>query len=291
MCIMAKTKDQVNRYLTHCRFPDSDWVRILAYCKRNGLGYAHKAAHPKSESTFDEFVKWLHAGYGSGDVVRYGHTVGILSTCTPDFSEFCAYLSHDGSLVTARLRISTDRIAEACGDERKRMYGKLRLAGLGFNKRLGVICERKPPPVHTRISYGYGGTSGYGVIGRLDGDVAHFIFGVEDGELKRDFDVPLLELETGDIDRSGLEAVTGALNGASLKWNHSTHQLERLQPRVRSGETYWYVTDKFFISNATENGSPTSDARYANGNYFVNHFEAVEFLRAVQRLRREMAEK
>lgn len=288
---MAKTKEQVNRYLTHCKFPDSDWNKILVFCKRNGFGNAHKAAHPKSESTYDDFIEWLHTGYGSGDVVKYGHTIGILSTCTPDYSELCAYLSNDGSLVIASLRISTDRIFKACENDWNDIYGKLRLSGFDFNKRLSVICEKKLPPIHTRISYSYGPISGYGIIDKLDGDVVHFVFGVENGELRTDFNVPLLKLETGDIDKDGVAAITNSLNEASLKWNYSTHQLEKLQPRVRDGETYWYITDKFFVSNATDNKSPTSDARYENGNYFVNHFEAVEFLRAIQKLRKEFEEK
>ena len=289
--IMAKTKDQVNRYLTHCKFSDSDWNKILVYCKKNGLGYAHKAAHPKSESTYEDFVEWIRTGYGCGDVVRYGHTIGILSTCTPDYSEFCAYLSHNGDVVVAKLQISTDKIFKACENDRRDIYCKLRLSGLDFNERLGVICERRLPPIHTRISYNYGDVSGYGIIDRLEGGSVHFVFGIEDGEIRTDFCIPLVELGTKDIDKNGLSVMTNTLNRASLKWNHATHQLEKLQPRVRVGETYWYITDKFFVSNATENRSPTCEARYENGNYFVNHFEAVEFLRAIQKLRKELAEK
>lgn len=288
---MAKTKEQVNRYLTHCKFPKDDWSKILQYCRKNGLGYAHKAAHPKSESTFDAFIEWFRNGYGSGDVVRYGHTTGILSTCTPDYSELCAYISYDGQLIVSQLQISTDRIIKPHDNDRRNIYGKLRLSGLDFNERLCMICPKKLPALNTRISYHYNDVSGYGVIDRIDGDVVHFLFGVENNALQFDFDVPIGELSASIIDKDGLSVVTNVLNDSLLRWNPATHLLEKLNPRVKIGETYWYITDKFFVSSAIDNKAPTSDARYEHGNYFINHSEAMEFLSMILKIRKQMAEK
>lgn len=289
--IMGKTKEQVNKYLTHCKFPDDDWKRILLYCRKNGLGYAHKAAHPKSESTFDQFVEWFRTGYGSGDVIRYGHTIGILSTCTPNYSELCAYFSYDGQLIIAELPISTDRIIKSAENDARKIYGQLRMAGLDFDKQLGRICKKKLPPLNTRISYQHNGITGYGVIDMLDNNVVHFLFGIENNKIKQDFEVPLVDLATSIIDKNGLAVISSVLNDALLRWNPASNQLEKLHPRAKIGETYWYITDKFSVSSAIENKAPTSDVRYEHGNYFTNHSEAAKFLTSIQQLRKQMTEK
>ena len=282
---MSKTKEQVNRYLTHCKFPDDDWSKILLYCRKSGFGYAHKSIRPKSESTYDQFIHWLDYGYGSGDVVRYGHTVSILSTCTPGYSAFCAYYPFDGELLVSDLQISTDKIIAPSEGDARDFYTKLKLSGLDFDKRLSLICERKLPAVNTRITYHYGGITGYGVIEKYSNDAAHFLFGIENGVLKRDFDIPVYELSAETIDRNGVVVISDTLSNSLLRWNYSTRQLEDLNPRVKSGETYWYITDKFTVSSAIENRTPTSNTRYERGNYFIDHVQALEFLLAIQELR------
>lgn len=284
---MSKTKEQVNRYLTHCRFPADDWNKILLYCRQNNLGYAHKSAHPKSDSTFDQFIEWIKNGFGSGDVVRYGHTIGILSTCTPEYSLLCAYYSYDNKLLVSDLQISTDRIIEATDTDKKRIYGELRMSGLDFDERLARICEKKLPPVLTRIAYRHNDILGYGIIRCYKNNVAHFVFGIENGEVKRDFEIPIFEFSSNAIDKDGIAIITNTLNDSLLRWNTSTCQLEHLHPRARFGETYWYITDKFSVSNAIENNAPTSNVRYERGNYFLNHAEATEFLMTIQQLRKK----
>ena len=286
--IMSKTKEQVNRYLTHCRFPEDDWAKILLYCRKNDLGYAHKSAHPKSESTYEQFIQWFRTGYGSGDVVRYGHTIGILSSYTPDYSAFCVYISYDGELVVSDLQISTDRIMAPAENDAKKIYSQLKLQGLDFDARLARICEKKLPAPHIRIAYQHGGITGYGIIERYDSDVAHFIFGVENGELLQHFDIPLHELATSTIDKHGIAVITNILDDALLRWNPEAYQLEKMRPRVKVGETYWYITDKFSVSSAIENKAPTNDVRYERGNYFINHSDAVDFLVAIQKVRKDM---
>jgi len=284
---MSKTKEQVNRYLTHCRFPEDDWEKILLYCRKNDLGYAHKAAHPKSKSTYGQFLQWLRTGYGSGDVVRYGHTIGILSSCTPEYSAFCVYLSYDGELVVSDLQISTDRIMAPMENDAKKLYSLLRLSGFDFDVRLARVYEKKLPEPYSRVAYQHNGITGYGIIERYVDGVAHFIFGVEDGKLLQHFDVPLHELFVSIIDRNGIAVITNTLNDSLLRWNQATQQLEEMQPRVRVGETYWYITDKFSVSGAIENKARTNDVRYERGNYFVNHSEAVDFLQEILRMRKK----
>ena len=285
--IMGKTKEQVNRYLTHCRFPEDDWAKILLYCRKNDLGYAHKATHPKSDSTYGQFIQWLRTGYGSGDVVRYGHTIGILSSCTPEYSAFCAYLSYDGQLIVSDLQVSTDRIIAPAKDDARKIYGLLKMSGLDFDTRLARVYEKKLPQPYSRVSYRYGGVCGYGVIDRYDGDVVHFIFGVENSRLLLDFDVPIYELGTEPIDKNGIRIITETLNDNLLRWNHFSNCLESLSPRVRVGETYWYITDKFTVSGAIENRARTNDVRYERGNYFINHSEAVDFLQEILQMRKK----
>lgn len=284
---MGKTKEQVNRYLIHCEFPDDDWQKVLVFCRKNGLGYAHKSSRPKSASSFNQFIDWLRSGYGSGDVVRYGHTIGILSVCTPDYTVLCAHFSYDGKLLVTDLQVSTDKIIAGTDTDRKRIYGALKLSGLDFDDRLARVYQKKLPAVFSRIAYRYGDISGYGVIGRYDGDVAHFVFGIENGVVRRDFEIPIYDLATDAIDKVGILAINDALNAALLRWNHQACKLEDLQPRVRVGDTYWYITDKFSVSSAIENRAPTNEVRYERGNYFLNHSEAVEFLSAIMKMRKK----
>ena len=284
---MSKTKEQVNRYLTHCKFPDNDWSKILLFCRKNDLGYAHKSPHPRSESTYEEFIRWFRYGYGSGDVVRYGHTIGILSTCTPEYSAFCAYYSYDGELVISDLQISTDRIIACTDNDAKRIYGQLKTNGYDFDARLSRICEKKLPAPYTRVSYQHGGISGYGVIESYGNETVHFVFGIENGELLQDFDLPLHELSIDNIDKKGISVITNTLNDSLLRWNTDTYQLERMRPRVKFGGSYWYITDKFTVSKAIENKAHTNDVRYEHGNYFINQSEAVEFLQEIIKMRKK----
>jgi hypothetical protein len=187
----------------------------------------------------------------------------------------------------ADLQISTDRIMEATDVDRKRIYGDLRMSGLDFNERLAVICKKKLPPVLTRISYRHDNILGYGVIKCYQNNIAHFLFGIENGEVKRDFEIPLFELTINTIDKDGIAKIISALNESLLRWNTSTCQLEHLHPRAKFGETYWYVTDKFSVSNAIENKAPTSNIRYERGNYFLNHAEAADFLLTILQMRKK----
>lgn len=284
---MGKTKEQVNRYLTHCKFPDEDWKRILSYCRENGYGNAHKAAHPKSESTFNQFINWLENGFGAGDVVRYGHTVGLLSTCTPDYTVICARFSRNNDLIIADVQVSADKLMPPVDNDTEIMYAGLKRRGYCFDKRLCVIYENLLPAPYSRVCYRINGVDGYGVVSGYDGSLVRFVFGVRCGILRRDFAEEMCNVDLDDITREGIKEMDAVLADNCLYWDHNTRSLEFLQKRVRAGESYWYITDKFTVSSAKENHTPTNEARYKRGNYFIRHSDALDFLIRIQQMRKE----
>ena len=284
---MSKTKYQVNRYITHCRFPDDDWQKVLTYCRSNKLGYAHKAAHPRSGSSYSQFLEWIESGYGAGDVVRYGHTIGILSTCTPEYSELCAYYTADRKLLISNLQISNDRIMPSTNDDAKMIYGDLRMLGMDFDERLSIIHERLLPKPYMRISYSYNNVHGYGVISEYEGNYAHFLFGIEGKKVRLDFNIPVYELTAKPVDKNDVVVMNDMLAVANLRWNVSLNQLETIGARAVLGAAYWYITDKFTIGSAIENGTPTCNVRHENGNYFIDFKEASDFLQSIHNMRKK----
>lgn len=120
-----KTLDQIIRYTSQCRFPDDDWQKVLAYCReRFKGGKIHKALSPISESSYDQFVNWLDSGFGSGDLVSYGKTMGVIGDCTPEITTLIAYCDYEGNLIAKKMNVQDALRLKRLDDERSRELKK-----------------------------------------------------------------------------------------------------------------------------------------------------------------------
>ena len=101
-----KTLNQIYRYTADCHFSDEDWQRVLEYCrKRFKGGKIHKALYPKADSTYRQFRKWIETGFGAGDMVSYGNTMGIVSSSTPASIVLAAYCDYEGNLIVNDMEV------------------------------------------------------------------------------------------------------------------------------------------------------------------------------------------
>lgn len=280
-----KTLDQIYRYTSDCRFPDDDWQMILAYCReRFKGGKIHKALYPIGQSTYDQFLDWIDNGFGSGDMVGYGKTMGIVKNCVPERIELAAYCDYEGNLIVKDMVVmEPQRIypleRERCVEFRKLMTNK----GIDFSVRLGKTCELYIPKENYYVTLGddSGGKSDVGMYLESDGCSHHFMAFLSKGELKMDCWVkaectPLRQASDKDIQR-----LHHATAKAGWSFNERTKKFVKLAQKKRNNH-YWYLNDRFEIVSDVDNGTKKHSERYDAGNYFSDQTEALMFMKAVK---------
>lgn len=283
-----KSLNQIIRYTSHCRFPDEDWQMVLAYCReRFKGGKIHKAIKPISFSTYSQFLDWIDNGLGSGDMVSYGHTPGIIVSSTPDKTLLTAYLDYDGNLMTQQMDVLHPERLKPLEDEGSRQLRKLLIDnGLEYStKSHGLIslCTLKEN-FYVIIGDSDSGIADVGMYLESDGYKHKFAALVRDGELMMDCWIdtdytPLRRAEEQDIQR-----FHKAISKAGYAYNARVKQFVK-QPNVGSDNVYYYLNDRFEIATEKDNGGDIHASRFAVGNYFLDFGEALMFMKEIRKMR------
>lgn len=283
-----KTLNQIIRYTSHCRFPDEDWQKVLSYCReRFKGGKIHKALRPISDSTFCQFLDWIDNGLGSGDMVRYGNTSGIIVSSTPDKTLLTAYCDYEGNLMTLQMEVLEPERLTPLDEEQSRQLRKLLIDnGLEYSTKVHSLTSLYIPKENSYVVIGDNdyGTADVGMYLESDGYRHHFAALIHDGTLKMDCWIdtdytPLRRAEEPDIQR-----FHKAISKAGYTYNARVKQFVK-QPNVGSDNVYYYLNDRFEIVMDKDNGGDIHAARFAVGNYFLDFGEALMFMKEVRKIR------
>lgn len=285
-----KSLNQIKRYTSHCRFPDEDWQKVLAFCReRFRGGKIHKCQKPISDSTYEKFLEWIDDGFGSGDMISYGNTSGIIVSSTPQTTIITAYRDFDDNLMRGEMVIRDEkRLKRLDEEESRKLRKRLIKNGLEYSLQshgLVPLCTLKEN-LYVVIGNDEYGTADVGLYLESDGCKHKFAGLVKDGELMLDcwIDTDYTPLRKASDD--AIHRFHRAVSKAGLTYNARYKKFVE-QPRVGTNNCYYYLSDRFDIVTERDNGKSVHAQRFAAGNYFLNQAEALEFAVLVRKLREE----
>lgn len=286
-----KTLDQVFRYTRECKFTEDDWQQVLSYCRSHYKGGAiHIAKRAKIQSTYQQFLDWVENGYGAGDIVGYGNTMGVVQSATPAGMTLAAYCDFEGNLINQPMKVLHPERIKPLNEDQKTLFKKMMYEnGLEFYVRSAMIDGVYTPKKNYYVLYNDGQSTSPKVAMYLEtvDNKYHFAALLDGKQIKIDCwadtnYTPLKQASVVDIRR--------LMMAASKKgWRYN----ERLQCFVRAdkrgrGNMYWYLTDRFEIAKDIDDGTQKHKDRYDAGNYFIDYTAAILFMQEVQKIRRKI---
>lgn len=288
--INMKTINQIKRYTQDCRFSEQDWQQVLDYCGEHfKRGLIHVAKYPKSQSTYQQFLDWMDHGLGSGDVVQYGKTKGIVKTSTPDVTILAAYLDFNGNLIVNDMEVMTPSRLISLDKEEHDKFKKL-LFDNGYEYSLNTHTV---DPIDIPKKYAYAkytnkekGIDGFGIFLEADDDKYYFegFYDKDKKELKLPYEV---EKDSTPLRLATLEEVNifhEALVKRGKIFDHYQNKIVDGQGRTKGGR-YYYLTETFQIAQDIDSGKKIHTERYKAGNYMTDYVTALNFMSQVIKLR------
>lgn len=278
-----KTLNQIIRYTLQCEFSQDDWVNVLQHSRSiYPTIKLHRAIKPIYKSTFFDWLAWMDNGFGSGDIVCYGKTMGVVSQSVPGHTILSAYCDYEGNLIVKDMEVQAERLSLA-DDSKRQTFNKLLLdKGLEFSVKMG-----KPVPLYTPQKYSYvtffDGT-GVGMYLRSDDYRHYFVAAVYDNKLHMDcsIDRHCTVLQLAENKQINLLHKTTAAHGWTF--NGRACQFTRT-PAKGTQNAYWYISDRWVIVADKDNGSEKHKERFEAGNYFLDFAEATTFVKEMKAMR------
>lgn len=286
---MAKSKQQIKKFVSQCKFQTSDWVLVRSECiKLCGKGYVKKAQNPKSEATYEEFQQWLNGELSVGTVVKYGNTVGVLGIVTPERTGLSAYYIRDKKkILIHQLLINPEQAKVAPLDVANKFFNDLLQAGFVLDEESLNLVEAYTPKVGTYVKVISGDQCGVGVVSKITTDLITFLaFVCDKKSVIRDYSIKLQP----NIHFKALKTEEVKSFDSILKENgmiYKNNSLLKVIEKVKLGETYYYITDAFKVKTGVEMKTRLCDNRYRIGNYFSTFEEAVKYCQKIQTLFQE----
>lgn len=288
-----KTREQILRYISQCEFQIDDWLKVLDYCRqRFGGGKAHKALRPlpNSLSTYQEFLDWIDNGVGVGDVVRYGHTIGIVGACTPSHMRLAAYLSFDGEFIENEIIVFGGKVYKANDTEIALMKQKLMANSLEFSVSLSRFVKTYQPKDGEIVRVTSGTFHTTAIFHLNDGQFNSFYVYVENNEIIKDKKIGTGDAAMSISTKTDTQRLLVALAKNKLEWFPRLRMLRSVElSRAVKGGRYWYLSDRFSICSDIDKYTKAHDERHKHGNYFVSYQTAILFMQKVKELRKEIA--
>lgn len=284
-----KTVDQIIRYIYQCEFSDEDWQRVSAYCREQfKMGRVRKSMSPISKSTYDQFLDWIDSGFGSGDLVSYGKTMGVISDYTPEEAALSAYCDFEGNLIIKRLDIQNVSRLKRLDEERSQeLKKKIYKKGFDIYQRSGGLVELYTPKENFYVTLGdrENDDFGIGIYLESNGCSHHFsAFLDKDNKLEMDCWVDIGCTPFRPATEKDIQILHQATSNAGWYYNGKTNTFIR-RPKRGHNNVYWYMNDRFEIVLDRDNGSSRHTERYEAGNYFIDNTEALLFMKRVRDMR------
>lgn len=288
-----KTKEQVLRYISQCEFSDEDWQKVLDYCREKyGGGKAHRALKPlpNSKSTYQSFLEWIDSGFGVGDVVRCGHTLGIVGAYTTGCARLAAYLSLDGRFIDNTIEFSKDKIYKADESEVALVKRELILHSLEFSVSLSCCVKAYQPNGGDFVRVTKGSVRTTAIFRSNDGEVVYFYAYVDGDAIVKDKECRVEDISMSNPTKTDIQRILMVMAKNKLEWLPRKRMLCCIElSRALKGGRYWYCTERFTICSDVDKYIKIHNERYKSGNYFVSYQEAILFLQKVHDLRKEIA--
>lgn len=289
-----KTYEQIVRQLRMMSFPEEEWLKVKNFCHE--LGYkVQRCALAKIQSTYEEFAEWYANGFGSGDIVRYGRTVAVLSYKLGDRMVFCAYFDMNDRYIDLKGELYHAKNSECCHlspEESARYSYIMRSDGYrvdvlhGLTYRLGNVV----PGGMYRFVYSGKEYVGPAISSGKDGISFPYRYSEDEFVVER-ITVPYSDMDVKLSRPTATQIKKNVQKRYFCSWNPQKHRMDYSSKRVDKGKRYYYISDKFTITATAENMSPLSNGRYENGNYFTSMEEAMAFLKTIKEIRIKMIRK
>lgn len=269
-----KSKEQVIRYISRRSYPALDWARVLEVCRQTYGSGIKKASHPKSESSFDEFIDWLKNGIGDGEIVSVDEKTGIFCNNGDGTFKLLAWKSDGGKIQVEDVKINPNECIVVDGDD---FYKNLRKNGYQYFLSLGTVSKRKLPHTNQVVRVRYKNRCGIGIINKSGVKETSFICLYFD-DLLRDVSYDTSELDFFSVDKKDNICFCNILNDNHLKFDKKKSKLVWARKRVNIGGSYWFISDTFTLKTAADKRTVVDNWRYDIGNYFSEYEIAINFL-------------
>lgn len=295
---VMKTPDQIYRHVTHCKFTEKDWERVKAFCNNMKI---RTARHPISTSTFDEFVDWYENGYGSGDLVKYGNTVGIVGDDVPAYVNkedknaqptrliyLVAFLDYNKEVFINDLDIRDPQRVERLNEEESQEWKqKFFEAGLDYDIKEAHVMEipKLKRGLYYKFPFSEGTNFQMGMLEDVRYGKYHFSCYSDNGKILTDHwvdinNVPLRSATLKDIERFHNQL---GRSGFILDPQKGIY----VKKPTRNGSMYWYVDELFRVCAAKNDGSKKHENRWLAGNYFADIAKAQAFVDRIIKIKEE----
>lgn len=285
-----KTLDQIIRYTYQCRFPDDDWKMVLAYCRERFKGERlRKSTSPISDSTYEQFIGWIDSGFGSGDFVGYGNTMGVIGDCTPKETTLIAYCDYEGGLITKEMKVKdVQRLQRLDGERSRELKQKIYNRGFDISQRTAKMVELYTPKENSYVTFGdvEFGDFCVGIYLESKGCSHHFSALLDEKDkFQMDCWVDIECTPFRPATEKDIRRLHQAASSTGLSFNARTNSFIRM-PKRGHDNVYWYLNDRFEIVLDRDNGSNKHTERYEAGNYFIDNTEALLFMKEVRKIRK-----
>lgn len=285
---MNKSIPQILRYIYCCHFSDNDWSDVLKYCKEHGIKGAHRAIQPKGKSTYQQFVEWVENGFGVGDVVTDGNVRYLVGDALPDYAYAIAKVGVDGQLIIEDIDIAGMDLEGAWDYDEMDFRATYKALWLDLSPRLAKLVEIPKPKKWSKIRFLWKGFDCYGLVSDVDGIYVSFAYSIVNGEYLTNTTFRITQMDIVQFKKEHSDYMDKVLAENHVRWNQKAKKIEVGMQRAERGKTYWYIADVFVVRNGTETNTQIDKMRFQNGNYFIRHEDALDYLLKIMELRKEM---
>lgn len=301
-CPSHKTEYQIMRFLANFRpktpldgkFIESYMTSEFKTSRFSGLSASLTASNPLDVQSF---TQWLENGFCASEIAFYKSDLVILGNCALDEARISGILSAGGERVEkADLSVSPSDLGKVDDPGQIRRFMRaMRASSLQLDeKTLELVPKYYPQPNEKVIFHNRDlSVTGLGVVRQCyadTGEVELYCYYVYPTvRHKALIGYSMHETGVADLDCYVFEDMlddgnrSSSLNGVSCLrrmnrelerhgkvWKDKLHRIEPLEPKVKRGEKYWYITDKMKVVSDRDTGNPTAHQRYLAGNYFTD---------------------
>lgn len=287
-----KTQQQVLRYISLCSFSDNDWQLVLDFCKANFN--KRTITRPSSNnplSTFKEFKNWFKNGYGTGDIVRYGHTLGIVGAHTPQECYLSTYLSFDERLIQEKLDVFGNKLMESNKEEIQKFNHIMLVNNVVFDMPTSQCVSAYVPKSGNIVNIEIDGKKTWGIYRSNDDTNMYFYCYAKDKEIIKDAQFPFGSIIVSESFGPDARKFLRILSKNKMEWSASKKELKQVPTgRVGHRKRYWYISERFAVCSDLDMHTKVHDCRYKAGNYFISFSTALLFCLKIQKALKEFAE-